>query len=246
VSTTPVSGSASFVAEHRVDHEQRFSGVQRAVQRGDFLHHRFVDTETAGRVDQQHVVIVALGPVHCSTRDIHRFLVRLGREEVGADLLGHRLQLRDSSGAVDVARNGKHLFLVLFAQELGELADCGGLARALQTGHQDDGGRRNREIQFDRFAFVVAADDRGQLALHHADQRLTRRQAADDFLAERLLFHLGDEFAHDGQRYVGLEEREAHFAQHFLGVRLGEAGFAAQRLDDARHPLSQIVEHGER
>ena len=66
------------------------------------------------------------------------------------------------------------------------------------------------------------------------------------FLAERLFLHLGDELAHDGQRHVGFEQREANFAQHFLGVRLGEPGFAAQRLDDARHPLSQIVEHGER
>ena len=44
-----------------------------------------------------------------------------------------------------------------------------------------------------------------------------------------------------GQRHVRFEERKAHFAQHLLGVRLGEPGFAAQRLDDARHPGSEIV-----
>ena len=117
------------------------------MQRGDFLHHRFVDGEAAGRVDQQHVVVVALGPVERGARDVHRLLIGFRREQFGADLLGHRLQLLDSGGAVDVARNGQHFLLALLAQQLGELAGGGRLTRALQAGHQDHGGRLTARLR---------------------------------------------------------------------------------------------------
>ena len=77
-----------------------------------------------------------------------------------------------------------------------------------------------------------------------ADQRLARRQRADDLLAERLFLDRRDECAHDGQRDVGVEQREAHFAQRFLDVVVGEPGLAAQFLDDARQPLREVLEHG--
>ncbi|CAI8697549.1 hypothetical protein EMIT0111MI5_60374 [Burkholderia sp. IT-111MI5] len=239
-------GVDRVLAEHRVDDEQRFGRLQRAVQRGDFLHHRLVDAEAAGRVDDQHVMVVALRPVDGRQRDVDGLLVRRRREEVGADLFAHRFQLHDGGRTIHVARHGQHLLLVLLAQQLRELADGRGLARALQAGHQDHGGRRDREIQLGGLAFVVAADHGGQFLLDHADERLTRRQAADHFFAERLFLDLGDEFADDRQRHVGFQQRETHLAEHLLRVGLGEPGLAAQRLDDARHPLSEIVEHGER
>ena len=83
-----------------------------------------------------------------------------------------------------------------------------------------------------------------QLAVHHADQRLARREAADHFLAERLLLHARDEVLHHRQADVGVEQREAHFAQRLLDVVLGEARVAAQRLDDAGEALREGVEHG--
>ena len=82
-------------------------------------------------------------------------------------------------------------------------------------------------------AFASAHQAR-QFAVHDADQRLPRREAADHLLAERLRAHRVDEMLHDRQRDVGLQQRDAHFAQRFLHVRLGEARFAADRLDDFR------------
>ena len=81
--------------------------------------------------------------------------------------------------------------------------------------------------------------------MHDADQRLSRREAADHFRAHRLFLHCGDEILHHRQRHVGLEQRDAHLAQRFLDVGFGEARFAADRLDDAREAGGQVVEHGD-
>jgi len=241
-------GVDRVLAQHGVDHEQGFDRLDLGVQRLDFLHHGFVDTQAACRIDDQHVVIMLAGPVHRRARDVHRFLVGLGGEEIGADLLGYGLELGDSGGAVDVARDRQHLLLLVFFQPLGQLADSGGLAGALQAGHEDDRGRLHRQVQL--AALVVggqaflAADDGGQLALHHAHQRLARRQAGHHVLAQCLFLHAGDEFPHHRQGDVGLQHGQAHFAQHFGGIGFGQASLAAHGLDDPRQALSEIVQHG--
>ena len=242
-----------ILAEHRIDHKQRFGRLEPGVQRGDLLHHRLVDTEAAGRIDDQHVVVVLLGPVERRGGNVYRLLVGLRGEEVSADLLRNGLQLRDGGGAIHVARHRQHFLLLVLFEPLGELADRGGLARALQAGHQDDRGRRDVEVQLggaaahdvaaDAFQRFLAADDGRQLALHDADQRLARRKARDDVFAERLFLDAGNEFAHDRQRHVGFEQRQADFAQHLGGVGFGQARFAAHGLDHAREPLGQVIQH---
>ena len=82
-----------------------------------------------------------------------------------------------------------------------------------------------------------------QLAMHDPDERLARREAADDLLAERLLLHARDEILHHRQRDVGLEQRHAHLAQTLGDVGFGEPRFAAELLDDAREALGEVVEH---
>ena len=94
-------------------------------------------------------------------------------------------------------------------------------------------------------ADVRLAHQLGELAVHHADQRLTRRQAADDFRAERGGAHRVDEMLHHRQRDVRLEQRHAHFAQRLLDVRFGHARFAADGLDDLREARGQGIEHGD-
>ena len=114
-----------------------------------------------------------------------------------------------------------------------ELAGGRGLARALQAREQDHRRRLHGEIE----RRGRAAHQRGELAMDDADQRLTRRQRADDLLADGLLLDRGDEVLDDRQRDVGFEQREAHLAQRVLDVGVGEPRFAAQLLDDARQPL---------
>ena len=79
--------------------------------------------------------------------------------------------------------------------------------------------------------------------MHDADERLARRQRARHLLAHRLLAHARDEVLDDRQRDVGLEEREAHLAQRVGDVGFREARLSAQRLDDARQALREVLEH---
>ena len=43
------------LALHGVDHEQRLDGVQGLVQASDFLHQRFINGQTTGGIDNQHI-----------------------------------------------------------------------------------------------------------------------------------------------------------------------------------------------
>jgi hypothetical protein len=232
-------GVHRVLALHRVDDEQRLDRRNRRVQLGDLLHHRLVDREPTRRVDDQHVVVVRAGPLEGARRDVG-WLVRRGRREmVDADLRGQRGELRDRRGAVDVRRGDQHLLLLL-AQHARELRGRRRLAGALEAGEQDHGRRPRREVELGG----AVAHQRGQLAVHDADQRLARRERAAHLLADGLLAHARDEILDDRQRDIGLEHREAHLAHGVGDVGFGEAGFAAQRLDDARQPFGQLVEHG--
>jgi hypothetical protein len=74
-------------------------------------------------------------------RDVARLLLGRGREPLGAGLRRHGLELLDGGRAVDVGRHREHLLLALLDQVLGQLGRGGGLAGALQAGHQDHGRR---------------------------------------------------------------------------------------------------------
>ena len=217
------------LALHGVHHEQGLDRVDRRVQFLDLAHHRLVDREAAGRVDQQHVEVLAARLVQRGAGDVHRLLVRRAREPLGPGLLRHRLQLLDGGRAVDVARHGQHLLPALLDQVLGQLGRGGRLARALQARHQDHRRRLGGEVDVGD----ALAHGGHQLVVHDAHQRLARVQRAHHLLPQRLLLDAGDEVAHHGQRHVGLQQRHADFAQHLLHVVLGDAGLAAHLLDEA-------------
>ena len=158
-----------------------------------------------------------------------RLLVGRAGEPLGAGLLRHRLELLDGGRPVDVARHGQHLLLALLDQVLGQLGGGGGLAGALQAGHQDHRRRLRRQVDVGD----ALAHGGGQFAVDDADQRLARLERAQHFLAQRLFLDAGDEVAHHRQRDVGLEQGHAHFAQHVLHVVFGDAGLAAHLLDEA-------------
>jgi hypothetical protein len=80
--------------------------------------------------------------------------------------------------------------------------------------------------------------------VHHAHQRLPRREAADHLRAERLFLHCGNEVAHHWQRNIGLEQRDTHLAQRLLDIGLGQTRLATNRLDDSCEARGQVVEHG--
>ena len=83
-----------------------------------------------------------------------------------------------------------------------------------------------------------------QLLVQDADECLARSEAGGDFGAERLLLDALDEGLDHRQRDIGLEQRHAHFAQALTDVFLGDAAAAAQGIDGARQPRSEVFEKG--
>ena len=234
-----LGGVDCVLAEHGVDDEQGFNRMDRGVQFGDFAHHRFVDGEAPGGIDQQHVVVMFFRPIDRVTGNVDRLFPDRRREAVGPGLCRNRFQLLDGRRAINVAGDDQHFFLLLFDQELGQFADGRRFARALQTGHQDDGRWLGGEIQ----PAVCFAHQGGQFAMDDADQCLAGTQRADDFFADSLFLDRGDEGFDGRQRHVGFEQGQANFAQRVGDIGFGQAGFAAQGLHYARQALGQVIEH---
>ena len=134
-------GIRRILTGHRIDDEQRLNRVNRGVDLFDFVHHRFINVQTAGGIHQQHVVEFQLRFFQRRVDDINRLLANVGREEIHADLLCQRFQLFNRRRAVYVRGNDQHFFLVLLAQEFAQLTDAGRFTRTLQARHQDDGRR---------------------------------------------------------------------------------------------------------
>ena len=203
----------------------------------DFFHHRGINRQTSGGVHDQHIVVMLARKIQRRQRNVARLLADVRGEKINVQLLCQSAQLFDGSRAVHVATDQQHFFLQLLAQQFGQLAAGGGLARTLQTGHQDHGGRHGGEIE----RVVVLAHQPGQLAMHDTDQCLPRRQAANHLLTQRGLFHLGGEFLHHRQRYVGFQQGQTHFAQGVLDVAFGQARLPAQVFYDAGKAAGKVV-----
>ncbi len=75
------------------------------------------------------------------------------------------------------------------------------------------------------------------------DDHLARRDRAQHFLADRFFGDLFDEIAGDGQRHVGLEQRDANLAHRGAHVGLGKRAAPPQPVEYAAEPIAQRVEH---
>ena len=227
------------LTQHRVDDEERLGGGEELVEVGDLRHHRFVDREAAGRVDDEDVEEVAAGVVDGARGDVKRLLTRMARVPLRPGLRRDGLQLLNGRGAVDVAGNREDLLLLGFNEVLRELPGGGGLTRTLETRQKDHGRRLHAQVDLALVAGEVPAHDGGELALHDPDQGLARVEVPDHLLAHRLLFDAGEHFAHDRERHVRFKKREADFAEHVAGVLFGEARLTAHDLDDFGEALAE-------
>jgi hypothetical protein len=194
-------------------------------------------SEAAGGVDEDHVVVMPLGVVQRGGGNVGRLLLAGRREKVYPGLGRNGFQLFDGGGAIDVATDGQHLLLLPLLEPLAELGRGGGLAGALQAGHQDHRRRLGGEVE----PGTGAAHQFGEFAMDDADQCLAGRQRADHFLAEGLFPDAGGELLDHRQRDVGFEQGHAHFAQHVGNVVFGQSSLAAQVFYDATEPLGKVV-----
>ena len=121
----------------------------------------------------------------------------------------------------------------------GELAAGGGFAGALQTGHEDDGGRLRGEFE----AGGVFAKEGDQLVADDFDDLLGGRERGEDFRADGLDADLLDEVADDVEVDVGFEQGHADFAQGFGDVFFGERALAAEGLEGALKFIGKGFKH---
>ncbi len=121
----------------------------------------------------------------------------------------------------------------------GQLSGGRGLARALQSGEQNDRGRRGTQIQRRGFAH-----HRHQFVMHDLDQHLPGREAPGQLGADRAFLYLFDELAYHRQRHIGFQQRHANFPQGILDIVIGQATLAAHAVEDGGQPGGKILEHG--
>ena len=106
----------------------------------------------------------------------------------------------------------------------------------MQTGHQNNGGRRGGQIQVG----VCTAHQAREFFVNDADQRLARRQAGEHFLTQCACFDRLDEVLDDWQRNVGFKQRQPDLAQGVLHVGFGDACLPAERFDDTGEASTEI------
>jgi hypothetical protein len=232
------------LAGHGVDHQQHLGGLDGVADGGRLGHHLGVDGQPAGGVDDHHVAPGPLGLLAGAKGDRHRVGVgaaRVGREHRDPGLLAQHLELLDGGRALQVAGDQQRL-AALAGQPAGQLGRGGGLARALEAGHEQDGGRPRRPLE----GHVALAQGDDQLLVDDLHHLLGRGEALGDLLPHRPLADPGDEVLHHLEVDVGLEQGQADLAQGGVDLGLGQAPVAAQAGEGVLEAVREGIEHGSR
>ena len=143
-----------------------------------------------------------------------------------------------AAGTPQVGRHHQGV-LGVSLQPPGELPGRRRLAGAVESDHQDDGGRLRRRLQ----SLYAAAEDRCQLLVGDLYDLLARREALEHVIAQGPLAYLADEVARDPEVDVGLQESHADLAQGRVHVLLREAALVAQPAEHAIQFFRQRLEH---
>jgi hypothetical protein len=137
------------------------------------------------------------------------------------------LQLRDGRRAVDVGGDQERV-APLLAQVERQLGGVGRLAGAVEADQHQDLGRLLRHLE----GLALAAEDVDQLVVDDADRGLSRREGAEDVLADRALADCGDEVLGDLEVDVRLEQGAADLLHRLVDVLLGQAALTAEATKD--------------
>ncbi len=108
----------------------------------------------------------------------------------------------------------------------------------MEADHEDFEGAGGGEFGG---AFAEEADE---FVVDDFDDLLSGRDAFHDFLADDLLLHAVNEFAHDFEVDVGGEECGAHFFQGFGHVFFGEFAYAAEVAEGVGEFVGKGLKHG--
>jgi hypothetical protein len=123
----------------------------------------------------------------------------------------------------------------------GQLARGGGLAGALQAGHENDSGRLGSKFEAGR----IFAEHSNELVVHDLDHLFGGRESGEHFSADGLDANLLNEVADDVEIDVGFKQGDANFAQSFSDVFFSECALAAEGLKGALEFVSKVFKHGQ-
>ena len=204
---------------------------------GDLAHHRLIDVQASGGVDDHGVPSLGRRPGR-ERCDIVRDASRIDSTHRDTELLSQCLELVDRGGTMDVGRD-KQRMAALFAEHVRELRCCRRLPRALKS-CEDDDRRRRLGARKRRGRSPEHVDDR---VVDDLDDLLGAGDRFEHPLAERALTDRGDELTDDFEVDVGLEERDAHVPQGLLEIGLGDAWATPEALERVREPVRELLEH---
>ena len=224
---------------HAVHHEQGLDRQEPGVHGLDLGHHVGIHMQAPGAVHDQHLDQLPPGLLQGVRGYRLGALIGPALQPDQIILQGQQRELLNRGRAMDIATDQRDLFIFLFLEPEAELDRAGGLARALQTGQQDHGGRFC--IQPERR--VVLPHQLDEFLLDDLDQRLAGCQAEPDFARQRAQAHMFDEIPRHGQGHIGLQQGPAHLTQAGLDIVIGQAALAAQILDQAAELVGKGIKH---
>ena len=227
--TEGCGGGDCVLTDHGVEDEHDLVGVDGVADGDRLLHHLLVDTETAGRIDDDHVDTALAGKLDAAARDLDGVadaVSGLGCPHLDAGALTDNLELLDGVGALEVGGDEQD-GLALLAQPLTQLSGERGLTGTLEAGEHEDGGAGLCEGQLTR----GATEDLNEFLMHDGDDLLARVKRLGASCAVRLFANLRGELANDGKRNVRVDEGATNVGNRVIDVRLGQDAAAAQATE---------------
>ena len=222
---------------HGVDHEQRLRWRHRAGDPHQLVHHRVVDVQASGGVEDDHVLVALPSGLEPGTCDLQRGRADRPGVDLDPDLVTQLHELIDGSGPIDVGGHQERPLPVL-AQANPQLGGRGRLSRTLQPNQHEDRWAAP-QVQLP----TLAAERRDELVVNDLDDLLSGIEPGQEVRAQRALTDAGDELLHHAEVDVRLEQRQADLAQGDVEVGLGDLCFPAQAVDHGLQPGTERFEH---
>ena len=177
----------------------------------------------------------------CLFQPGHRAADGVGRlrEDGHAGLLSEHAQLLDGRRALQVGADEQGVAPLLLPPQ-GELGRVGRLPRALQAGHEDDGGGPRGIGELER----LPAQDPDQLLVHRPDHLLARGEALRERLGADPQADAVAEPAGHREFDVGLEQRGADLPERLIEVGVADTPLTPQAGRDPLQTVREGIEHG--
>ena len=238
-----LGGVDRVLADHGVDDEEHFVRVHGVADVAGLAHQGFVDAQTAGGVDDDHVVELGAGVCHAVAGDLHRITggvvefgggAGLGSEHRNTGALTDHLELGHGVGTLKVGGNQDGL-VPLIGEPFTELAGQSGLTGTLQTREHDHGGAGLGQID----TAGLATQNVLEFLVDDLDDLLAGVQCLGHLGTQSTFLDGGGEFPDHGNGDVGLEKGAADFPYGGVHIRFGQPTLAAQVLEGRCKPVGQ-------